>query len=160
MPKKTKEPDITETFGGSPVSSKAPENPSTDAEINLANAKITVPQSAVSNAAVAEAPEPAPEPEDNSFAARAARASIGLIRVDGTDFRYVGIAPARDKDAKTESGFPITSMNSTFTPLADVAFDPSIRVKIGDKFFYPQNATGWADVELDGKPLVEAAKKK
>jgi hypothetical protein len=86
----------------------------------------------------------------------ATKAGIGLVKVDGIDFRYVGVAPARDKDAKTESGYPITALNSTFTPLDQVPFHNSIRVKDpkSGEFYYPADGvTSWAECELNGSKL-------
>jgi hypothetical protein len=162
MAKKTADnsADITNTFGGSPVSSNAPESSSTESEVNLADAKITVPNTAVSPAAGAAPAKSKPTLEefttaDNSFAQRAVDASIGLVRVDGIDFRYVGRSPSHpDESAEHPTGLKLSSMNTTFTPLSEVPFSPTQRVKIGDEFFFPQNATSWADVELNGEPLV------
>lgn len=146
---------ITDTFGGSPVTSDLPNtNPAAETEIPLNQAKITVPSGVV--AAPAREPEVVEEKEDNSFGARAMRASIGLITVDGAGFRYVGVAPARDKDPKTPGGTPISTDNSTFTALADVPFDVSVRVKDPKtgEFYFPTEAAGWADCEYKGNPLV------
>lgn len=160
------EKDITQTFGGSPVSSNAPESSPTETEVDLTNAKITVP-----TASLAAAPAPAksggkPTLEeftnsDNTFAQRAIDASIGLVRVDGIDFRYVGRSPSHpDENAEHPTGLKLSSMNTTFTPLSEVPFDPTIRVKIGDEFVFPQNASSWADVEgLVPKEANKAATK-
>lgn len=155
---KTKEKDITETYGGSPVTSNAQESTG-ETEISLKDAKITVPESALTPT-TAPAEKEAPklsdfEAADNTFDQRALDASIGLVRVDGLDFRYVGRSPSHpDESAEHPTGLKLSSMNTTFTPLSEVAFHPSIRVKIGDEFFFPTTATSWADVELNGVPLV------
>lgn len=84
------------------------------------------------------------------------KAGIGLVKVDGIDFRYIGVAPARDKDATTPDGYPITPTNSTFTPLANVPFGRDIRVKDpkSGEFYYPaDNCTSWAGCELNGSKL-------
>lgn len=154
----TKEKDITQTFGGSPVTSNASEE-TTEQTVDLSQAKITVPKEAVA-AATAPAKSGAPTlaeftASDNSFAQRAVDNSIGLIRVDGIDFRYVGRSPSHpDENAELPTGLKLSSLNTTFTPLSEVPFDPSIRVKIGDEFVFPTNASSWADVELNGTPLV------
>jgi hypothetical protein len=84
------------------------------------------------------------------------KAGIGLVKVDGNDFRYVGVAPARDKDASTDAGQQITPMNSTFTPLDQVPFSNSIRIKDpkSGEFYYPADGcTSWGDCELNGNKL-------
>lgn len=153
---------IAETFGGSPVTSDISGVQSNEREIDLGNAKITVSQDAIKNAPVETAVEVKPF-VDNSVAGRANLAGIGLVRVDGIDFRYVGLAPARDKEAKTPAGLMISSANSTFTPLSEVTFDQSVRVKDpkSGEFYFPTEVTGWGDVELNGSylvPKVEAVK--
>jgi hypothetical protein len=135
---------LTSTFGASAITTDLKDSDllAGDQEVDLSKAKITLP-------GTAPAPtEPAEEVEDTSFAGRARKAGIGLVRVDGIDFRYVGQAPAREGGkAKTPSGYPISSENSTFTPLSEVGFDPSIRVRVGDKYFFPQDATSWEGVK-------------
>ncbi len=99
---------------------------------------------------------------DNTFEGRSNRASIGLVTVDGIDLRYVGVAPARDQDAETPSGLKITSENSTFTPLANVEFHPSIRCKdpkSGEYYFPADGVTSWEGCEFEGNPLVPKAEK-
>lgn len=147
---------ITETFGGSPVSSDASAVKSTESTINLANATITVPNDSVQPTAADEPVAPIKPVRDTSIGGRAGDAGIGLIRVDGVDFRYVGLAPARDKDAATETGLAVSSANSTFTPLSEVIFDQSVRVKdpASGEFYYPTTATSWAEVQLNGKSLI------
>lgn len=125
--------------------------------------KATFPASAVTS------PDPAPPVEltdaeeaelekvGKSFEQRAIDAGIGLIRVDGIDFRYVGVAPGRDKDPKTPGGYPITSENSTFTPLANTVFHPSVRIKdpASGTFYYPADgALNYGDVEFEGNFLI------
>ena len=80
-------------------------------------------------------------------------ASIGLIKCD-VGFDYVGVAPARDKDAKTPGGLKITAENSTFTPLDIVPFSNSIRVKDpkSGEFYFPA-CKNWSDCELNGLKL-------
>lgn len=153
----TAEKDITNTYGGSPVTSKAGEG-ETEQVIDLSKAKVTLPAKAGTATATAKSSKPSLEEftnSDNTFAQRAVDASIGLIRVDGLDFRYVGRSPSHpEENAEHPTGLKLSSMNTTFTPLSEVPFSPTIRVKIGDRFIFPTNATGWHDVERDGEPLV------
>jgi hypothetical protein len=89
--------------------------------------------------------------------APAEKAGIGLVKVDGVDFRYVGIAPARDEDPQTESGLAISPTNSTFTPLSAVPFHPSVRVKdpASGKFYFPQDGcTSWNDCKFEDSYLI------
>jgi hypothetical protein len=86
------------------------------------------------------------------------KAGLGLVKVDGIDFRYVGVAPAQDQDAETPSGLKITPDNSVFTPLGNVPFSQSIRVKDpkSGEFYFPQDGiTSWAQCELNGNKLFE-----
>lgn len=86
--------------------------------------------------------------------------SIGLIHVDGNDFRYVGQSPMLEDDPTTETGQAIGAGNSTFTPLSEVPFHPSIRCKDpkSGTFYFPQDgATRWEDVEFDGSKLLDDA---
>jgi hypothetical protein len=95
--------------------------------------------------------------KDKSVEARASRAGIGLVKVDGIDFRYVGVAPARmGGRAETPTGMRITPENSTFTPLSMVPFHPSIRCQAENgQYYFPQDGvTNWDGVELDGQKLV------
>lgn len=133
----------------------------------------SIPKSSLTSAVTSDLPQEAPvEPTEadkariDAFNAtmegRALEAGIGLIHVDGIDFRYVGVAPARDKDAKTESGLAISPLNSTFTPLSNVPFSNSIRVKdpASGKFYFPADGvTSWEGVEFEGSKLIPAAKK-
>lgn len=107
--------------------------------------------------AVAKAEEAPKGPEE-----RANDAGIGLVKVDGNDFRYVGVAPARDKESETPDGFPITPMNSTFTPLGNISFDRSIRVKdpkSGEFYFPADGISSWDACELNGSYLIPRAEK-
>lgn len=98
--------------------------------------------------------EPNPDP--------AVEASIGLVRVDGIDFRYVGVAPAREGGkAETPGGVKIGPENSTFTPLSQVPFSNSIRVKDpkSGEFYYPGDGiTSWEACEFKGSKLIPAKK--
>lgn len=151
---------VAPTFGGSPVTTEITGNQSKTREIDLSTAKITVPADSIKTATGDVDPFATPEPAaDTSLIGRANKEGIGLIRVDGVDFRYVGLSPARDEDAKTAAGLVITTANSTFTPLGEVTFDQSVRVKdpASGEFYFPTNASGWGDVELNGSPLVPKA---
>lgn len=86
----------------------------------------------------------------------AAKASIGLVKVDGGQCNYVGVAPGRDKDPETPGGIKITTENSTFTPISEVPFSNSIKVKdpkSGEFYFPADKCTSWADCELNGSKL-------
>lgn len=146
--------------------SKAP----ADDTVTVDMSKATFPASAVSQPApkaaaeLTEAEEAALEKTSLSFEQRAVDAGIGLVRVEGIDFRYIGVAPGRDKDPKTPGGYPITSENSTFTPLANTVFHPSVRIKdpASGEFYYPADgALSYNDAEYEGNPLIakEADKK-
>lgn len=143
--------EINDTFGGSPVTTTIDENKVEDRELNLADLKISV------RGEKTEEPAP-PEPvEDTSFLGRARTAGIGRVMASG-GFDYVGVSPQRE-EAKHDNGTIINGSTSVFTPLEDVRFDPSQRCRIGENYFFPTNAARWEDVELNGKPLVPAAKK-
>jgi hypothetical protein len=106
-----------------------------------------------------EADEEAMVSRDNAYETRIIDYGLGLIQVEGIDFRYVGVAPARDKEAKAEGyEYPITPLTSRFTSLNEVAFHPSIRVKdarTGKYYFPADGAANWSDVvSPDGNPLV------
>lgn len=98
-------------------------------------------------------PEKVTEPEQTT---PAIEKGIGLVKVHGTDFRYVGIAPARDKDATTPAGNPINVENSTFIPLDNVPFSDSIRVKdpASGEFYFPVNCASWEGCEHNGSKLL------
>jgi hypothetical protein len=113
---------------------------------------------------IGELPPEDHEGKDAAFAEQsfAERNSIGLVQVEGIDFRYVGQAPAREIQEggkpTTPSGVPIGVENSRFTALADVPFGPSIRVKDmkSGEFYYPgDTAKSWDDVNLNGSYLIE-----
>lgn len=156
--------EISNTFGGSPVTSELSDNATNgDQTIDLRKAKITVPQSAIETApASSAANEPSQsemddfEKNEKSFNQRVMDAGIGLVQVEGIDFRYIGIAPARDKDAKTPNGYPITTDNSRFTPLSDVVFNNSLRFKDtkSGEYYYATDAATFAEVSLKDSPLV------
>lgn len=119
---------------------------------DLANDPDAEQQSKDAQAAADEKAE-----NDNSFEGRAARHGIGLVKVDGIDLRYIGVAPARlGGEAKTPAGLPITPENSTFTPLANVPFNPSIRCQTeSGEYYYPADGvSSWDAVEFEGNPLV------
>lgn len=125
--------------------------------------KVTIPTSAITPPApkvetgLTDEDEADLKARDASFETRANDAGIGLIRVDGIDFRYVGVAPARDKDPKTPGGYPITNENSTFTPLANTVFHPSVRIKDpkSGTFYYPADgASSYELVEYEGNRLI------
>lgn len=133
------------------------------ATVDLSKGKIEVPADAITTAEedapskLSAAEEAEMKSRDNSFEQRAADAGVGLVRVDGIDLRYIGIAPARDKDPKTPGGFPISSENSTFTPLANVTFHPSVRIKdpTSGEFYYPADGTSSYELaEHNGNFLV------
>lgn len=82
---------------------------------------------------------------------------LGLIKVDGFDFRYVGISPQSEENAETPGGLKITGENSTFTPISQVPFSPSIRIKdpaSGEFYFAADGVTSWEACELNGSYLV------
>lgn len=134
-------------------------------EVDLSKATVKVPAAAITPPVASadpnwsDADEAEMKTRDNSFEHRVIDYGIGLVQVEGIDFRYVGVAPARDKNATAEGyGYPITPMNSRFTPLTDVAFHPSVRCKDAKtgEFYYPADGTtGWGDVvSPSGNPLV------
>jgi len=135
---------LTSTFGAGAITSDVTEQPEGDQEVDLSKAKVTIP-------GTAPAPKPTAEPkEDNSFNARANRAGIGLVRVEGIDFRYVGESPHRGtgERRRTPGGTEITTDNSTFTPLSEVTFDSSIAIADGDGYKYATDGeTSWEGVE-------------
>lgn len=95
--------------------------------------------------------------DENSLEARMIKAGLGLIKVDGVSFNYVGIAPALDKDAETDAGIKITPMNSVFRSLTEILFHNSVRIKdpATGEFYYPADGvTSWEGCELGGKYLV------
>lgn len=114
-----------------------------EATVDLKQATITVPESAIvrEDAPTLEAKDAV---EDNSFGARALRAGVGRIDVRGIDWTFVG---ARVPKMETPDGFPISTANTSFTPLSEVRFDPSVRVFVGGKYFFPTDATSWEGVE-------------
>ncbi len=105
----------------------------------------------------------------NSFESRVIDASIGQVQVEGIDFRYIGVAPARmlanGKEIKTPGGYPISPENTRFTPLGNVPFSPSIRIqdpKTGEYYYPADGVTSWGEVaSAEGTPLIpkEADKK-
>lgn len=138
----------------------------TKSKTNVGN---DIPKSSLTSAVtsdLSDAPAPSVTRSDEELEAinkawetRASDAGIGLIKVDGVDFRYVGIAPARDKDAQTDSGLAISPINSTFTPLSNVPFHPSIRIKdpSSGKFYFPDDGvTSWEGVSFNGNSLIPA----
>jgi hypothetical protein len=137
-------------------------------DVDLSKAKISVPPDAIA--------QPEPEPAGTlsegdkatvlanakSYESRAAAASIGLVQVEGIDFRYIGEAPAREyqrtgKPVETPGGFRVGPENSRFTPISSVGFDPSIRIKdpATGEFYYPADGvTSYDHVELEGSELI------
>jgi hypothetical protein len=114
-----------------------------------------------SGAKLTEAEEKQIEAEAKSFEQRAIDASIGEVRVDGIDFRYIGVSPARElaegKEPKTPGKFPITPENSRFIPLTNVGFNPSVRIKdaVSGEYYYPADGvTSYEHAELNGNYLV------
>lgn len=106
-----------------------------------------------------EADEAALDAVNNDPMQRAMDAGIGLIRPLGLDFDYVGVTPSRDKEPKTPDGMPIAASRATFTPLANVPFAPSTRVKdptSGEFYFPPDGCTSWEGCEYKGNPLIPA----
>lgn len=103
-----------------------------------------------------EAPAPAKAPEVPVYKHDAA--GIGLVTVDGTGFKYVGTAPARDRGATTPDGVhPITMENSTFTPLHMVQFDRGFLIKDPktETFYYPEaDVNTWEGCQLKGYYLI------
>lgn len=135
----------------------------------MATKKNTVPKSSMTSAVTTDLPDEAVDQkalkaeQDAAFKELdpAIAAGLGLVKVDGVGFEYVGIAPAREKDAETPSGLPIRADNSTFTPLANVPFSPSIRVKdpkSGEYYFPGDGVTSWDGCELNGSYLIPRKK--
>jgi hypothetical protein len=121
-----------------------------------------IPKTSATSAVTTDLPQqaeqdPQAEQEVADTQSQAVKNGIGLVRVDGIDLRYVGIAPARDKGAKTPGGLAITPENSTFTTLDNVAFHPSIRIKDpkSGEFYYPADGVvSWEECELNGSKLL------
>jgi hypothetical protein len=72
-----------------------------------------IPKTSATSAVTTDLPQqaeqdPQAEQEVADTQSPAVKNGIGLVRVDGIDLRYVGIAPARDKGAKTPGGLAIT----------------------------------------------------
>ena len=128
----------------------------------MATKKNTIPKSSMTSGVTTDLPDAAAEnkkAQDKAYANQdpMSKAGVGLVKVDGIDFRYVGVAPARDKDAATPDGYPITPSNSTFTPLANVPFDRSIRIKdakSGEYYFAADGCASWDACELNGSYLI------
>jgi len=122
-----------------------------------------IPKSSLTSAITTDLPNDAPPaPKDEPNPDPAVEAGLGLVKVMGIDFRYVGVAPARDKDAKTPAGLPITVENSTFTPLGNVPFSNSIQVKDpkSGEFYYPDDTCrSWEACEHNGNKLIPAKAK-
>ena len=146
MSKEKKSESLTGTYGAGAITTDLKDSDLNKGEqtVDLSKATITVPESAITSEDV-KTPE-VKEVEDNSFARRALNAGIGKVSVIGVNFDYVGKSPQLDKGT-TPGGLAITGENSTFTPLSEVLFDVSQRVKVGDKYFFPQDATSWEGVE-------------
>lgn len=151
----------------SPVTTDLPNTPVAGdgmVPVDLTKAEVKVPAASISTPAAepdanwTEADEESMKARDKSYEQRVIDHGIGLVQVEGIDFRYVGVAPARDKNAETDDGYPVTPRNTRFTPLTEVPFHPSIRVKdpkTGKFYMPPDGATGWADVvSPDGNDLV------
>lgn len=99
--------------------------------------------------------------EAKSFEQRAADASIGLVEVDGIGLQYIGVAPAREiadgGKPMTPGGLPITGENSTFQPLANAVFHPSVKIKDpkSGEFYYPKDGiTSYEMAEYEGNYLL------
>lgn len=118
-----------------------------------------IPKTSLTSAITTDLPNDAPAEtatEPSQPQSKAVEQGIGLIKCHGSDFRYVGIAPARDKDAKTPAGNLINVENSTFIPLDNVAFSDSIQVKDpkSGEFYYPVNCSSWEGCEHNGSKLL------
>ncbi len=116
-----------------------------------------IPESSLTSAVTTDLPEATTGPTEPSYKDPYADAGLGLVKVDGIDLKYVGVAPARDKKAETPDGYPITPTNSTFTPLSNVPFDRSLKVKdpkTGEFYFPADGCTSWDGCELNGSYLV------
>lgn len=142
---------------------KGPDAPTTGAE-EAPKSGNNIPKSSLTSAVTSDLPQEAPkdQPTEQEGLDPATEAGIGLVRVDGIDFRYVGIAPAREGGkAETPGGIKITPENSTFTPLPNVPFSNSIRVKDAKsgEFYYPADGiTSWEQCEFKGSKLIPAKK--
>jgi hypothetical protein len=150
----------------SAVTTDLPPGPGpSDGDVTVDLTKVKLPASAV------EQPAPAPaadltdddlaefDARDRSYEQRAIDAMIGLVNVDGIGVRYVGLAPAQEKEEnrKTPSGTQFSMDNATFTPLANVPFNPSHRIKdpTTGEFYYPSDGVNsWEGCELNGNPLI------
>jgi hypothetical protein len=108
---------------------------------------------------LSEADEAHLDAVNNNPMTRANDAGIGLIKVLGSDADYVGVAPARDKQQPPISpdGLQVSPSRSTFTPLANVPFSQSTRVKdpkSGKFYFAPDGCTSWEGCHLEGSYLI------
>jgi hypothetical protein len=139
------------------ASATKPEAPKEATAEMPASRQNDIPKTSLSSGITSDLPaDSGPQVTEDENATPAQKAGIGLIKVDGNDFRYVGVAPARDKDATTDAGQPINPQNSTFTPLDQVPFHPSIRIKdpkSGEFYFPADGCTSWGDCELNGSKL-------
>ncbi len=155
---------IADTFGGSPVTGTVNETTSDKQEIDLSKAKITVPKEAITAEQAPAKPDLSAEEkaaldaENQTFAVRASDAGIGLIKMLGHDFEYVGLPPALDKDPTTPDGLKISGTNSRFTPLSDVGYSPTLRIKDlkTGQYYFGNPGGSWESATFEGNPLVPA----
>lgn len=147
-PDKAPEPDATKD----PEGDEAPESVS-DIEKSSLNSAVTTDMANLPGEEAAQAEAEAEHVERDPMV----KAGLGLIKLDGGGFDYVGIAPAREGNAETPDGRRITGANSTFTPLSSVPFANSIRIKdpATGEFYYPGDGVkDWDGCELNGSYLV------
>lgn len=117
---------------------------------------IETPIETLDESKLSEIDQIAFDKNEASFGQRAQDAGIGLIRTFEQDFTYVGVSPGLDPSAVTPSGAKITSANSTFTPLADLRFDISLRIKDTEtgEYYFPTDAVSFETTALNGNPLI------
>lgn len=151
---------VTEQPQGDISTGNGPTTSTSDA----GDSENSIPKTAATSSVTSDLPSEAGEDQEAQQKAfdelpGEQKASIGLIKVDGIDFRYVGVSPGRDEhDASEMLGISVSTLNSTFTPLAEVQFSRSIRVKdpsSGNFYFPTEDCTSWKDCQLEGSYLIE-----
>jgi len=147
----------------SPVTTDIPSGTAPDTtEVDLSKAKVQVPRSAITETAapvreLSEEDEADLDAVNKDPMTRANDAGIGLIKILGADADYVGVAPGREKDPIGPHGLPVSPSRATFTPLGNVPFSNSTRVKdpkSGEFYFPPDGCTSWEGCNLDGSYLI------
>lgn len=154
--KKSSLESAAKTDGTATTSAKSSAKSSLESAVTTDMENTTEEGKAAKKAADAAAKAP------KGFIERANEAGIGLIKVDGYGLQYIGVAPAREKNPESPSGDKITPERSTFTPLDQVIFHPSIRIKdpkSGEYYFPQDGCTSWEGCELNGSKLIPESKK-